>query len=60
MQLITEIVEVRGTRPLEEIDSYKTEGALTVSSVEANVLPKHEPHIGIISRRGSGNGRRRS
>jgi hypothetical protein len=60
VQLIAESVEIRGTRPLEEIDSYKTEGALTVSSVEANVLAKHKPHIGIVSGRGSGNGRRRS
>lgn len=56
MQLVAEIVEVRSTRPLEQIDSYKREGALLMSSFQTDVLPDHEPNVRAVGRRRIGTG----
>jgi hypothetical protein len=49
-RLVAEIVEVRSTRPLEQIDSYKREGALLMSSFQTDVLPDHEPNVRVRRR----------
>jgi len=57
MQLVAEIVEVRSTRPLEQIDSYKREGALLMSSLQTDVLADHEPNVRVVGRRRNRNRR---
>ena len=60
MQLITEVVEVGGTRPLVQIYSDESESALAVSSVETDILARHKAHIGIERRRRNWHWRRLS